>query len=614
MKIFTSFALFLSSVLFLTVPLCTHAKVDEIQPPDECKTYCRQLPKCDSEGSTIDEVWNCIRKSFKELQENPPVDCVDELYERCCLKCPQLELEQCEFIPTSPACGYCLNLPGCRDGGEDYSFRGEDYGYRGEDSTVDEIWACMVFEFGEDAPQDPPKVVLEGEFSLEEWCSEKCPRPCNDTNTTSVPTASQAPTMTPSVSLQPSGSAMPTPDCVCCECIKTCNINPDPHFTSWDNNYYDFQGGCDMYAAKNEELEIQIATRPRNFYSTITQITVVWKLAPITEYFKISMGGTFGVPTVNTITTDATVSNTGNTWTITHANSASFIRITEASYGLTLQIQGQGTLFSDSVGMCGDWNDGDVRFSNSTLYDTSGGFAGTRATSFELAQDWKIPLASNELDQPTATCDADSTCGPNSAFDCSAVRKLLKEVNPNCDSTCANLSTKDSQLACEQDVALTGDGSWACQKSYQEPLLSYQLFCDYCNKRLESCLEESSLLNEVLECLADNGVAIPYEIESVEDLTNQCCTCKGKISESEICNPPTPAPTTCGEEHHNDRNGNSCNSKLCGQFGGKCLDKKKCNKLVKKNEKYKDYKCFRQLCRNKNCRCLVEKVCPDRDD
>jgi len=281
-----------------------------------------------------------------------------------------------------------------------------------------------------------------------------------------------------------------------------------------------------MYAVLNDELEIQIATRPRNYYSTITQITVVWN-KPLNEFFKISFGGSG--PTVNTITTDATVSNSGSTWTIAHTTSPSFIRITNNSnYGLTLQVQGHGTLFSDSVGMCGNWNYGGVRFVNGSLYDTSGGYSGTAATSFPLAQDWQIPFADNDLEFKTNICDASSSCDGMNLFSCSAVRRFLKkdEAHPGCGSTCDDLTTETSRLACEEDVALTGDGTWACQKSYQDPLMSYQIFCEYCN-RLELCLDKSEL-NDIWTCLiTEDSASIPYGIATIADLTEQCekCTC-----------------------------------------------------------------------------------------
>ena len=372
-----------------------------------------------------------------------------------------------------------------------------------------------------------------------------------------------------------------------------------------------------MYAVKNPLVEVQIATRPRNWYSTITQITVVWMLGTSPESFTTSLGGVFG-PTTNTISTDATVSVTGggSTWTISHNSSPSFIRITESSYGFSLQIQGHQDLFAGSVGMCGNWDLGNVRFSNGTLYDTSGGFFGTAATSYPLAVDWQIDMVDNQLDVPTTICDADSDCGPTYAFACNAVRRLEDEpteVHPGCTSKCEDLSIESSVKACEQDVALTGDESWACQKTYQDPLISNELFCDYCTG-LEKCLAKAWIrdLKQLWNCLTKpNEVKIPYGIETIDELTKQCCTCNSDIAESEICNPPD----ACDIEHETDGRGRPCDSKHCAKLGGKCMDSKKCNKLVKKVEDYKDYICLgNKICGNRSCRCLIEKACPGRED
>lgn len=50
--------------------------------------------------------------------------------------------------------------------------------------------------------------------------------------------------------------------------------------------YYDFQGGCDMYAIKSDIIEVQIRTRPREFYSTITKVAV--KIVKTGEVFYLT--------------------------------------------------------------------------------------------------------------------------------------------------------------------------------------------------------------------------------------------------------------------------------------------------------------------------------------
>lgn len=323
---------------------------------------------------------------------------------------------------------------------------------------------------------------------------------CNDTRTakptfvkssspTLSPTKSVAPSLSKIPSASPSISSAPTDECTCCDCVRSCSIQPDPHYYTWDGSWYDFQGGCDQYAIKNDKIEVQIATRPRNGYSTITQISVM--MLQTNEHFKLKLGQALQAAD-NTILTGASVATTSNTYSTTHQinfdNVPSFIRINVMTYGLSLQVQGHGSIFSNSNGMCGNWNNGGVQQSDGTSYNAMTGpfsYAGmiaTQATSFPLAQSWQLPIlpaVGNDLLAPSPICDASKLCGgaPN-AFPCNAVRRLasasadVQEIaNPGCDKTCADLVDEGSRVACETDVAITNDTTWACQDSYNTPVI-----------------------------------------------------------------------------------------------------------------------------------------------
>ena len=258
----------------------------------------------------------------------------------------------------------------------------------------------------------------------------------------------------------------------------------DPHYFTWDGSWYDFQGGCDQYAIKNDIIEVQIATRPRNGYSTITQISVM--MLQTNEHFKLKLGQALQ-PGDNTILTGASVATTSNSHQINFNGVPSFIRINVMSYGLSLQVQGHGSIFSGSNGMCGNWNNGGVQQSNGTPYSamtgpfTYAGMLATQATSFPLAQSWQLPAGGNDLLVPSAICDASKFCGVANAFPCTAIRRLqdsasaaaaVPEVaNPGCSKTCADIVDFGSRVACETDVQLTNDASWACQESYNTPVI-----------------------------------------------------------------------------------------------------------------------------------------------
>jgi len=262
--------------------------------------------------------------------------------------------------------------------------------------------------------------------------------------------------------------------CNCCECVRTASCVPDPHFYAWDNSYYDFQGGCDMIAIDNDKLQLQIRTRPRNSWSTITEVGLLMKVSG--QKFRYSVGDTSAESDIDETTSNVRVDVLSPTsYTITFLNALdSFIRINNYGGNINLQVQGMGTIFSGSEGMLGSWDYGGVRFRNGMQFDTRGGWSGTRERSHALALDWKVPSATASLLKVHSdVCVDQRVCGIGT-FDCGDIRRL-SEALPDCDATCDDTLDLDptgiTKSACEEDILITGENSFTCQPAYQLPIV-----------------------------------------------------------------------------------------------------------------------------------------------
>jgi len=269
---------------------------------------------------------------------------------------------------------------------------------------------------------------------------------------------------------QPTLSPAPTTEC---GSSRQCTINPDPHFNIFDEPiWYDFQGGCDMIAIDNPVLQVQIRTRPRGTYSTITQVAVEIKATG--EVLKMKVDGTVDNTIGNSGVGLATYSAFGEFHTIALGNEAekSYIRIYQRSYGITMVANGCTFYFAGSEGMCGSWDDGGVNLSDGTPIDLSGdqGDDDKKARAFALAQSWMIDPAESHLWDPSTICDPTANCGPTGGgegvFPCNAVRNRRLQVNPGCTLTCADINIEQYREQCELDVLSTGDPSWACADAY----------------------------------------------------------------------------------------------------------------------------------------------------
>ncbi len=172
---------------------------------------------------------------------------------------------------------------------------------------------------------------------------------------------------------------------------------------------------------------------------------------------------------------------TGAQYTQINMDPNNFIKINTWAYGISVQVQGTGTFFAGSEGMFGSWDHGFVRFRNGTIFDTSGGFAATAATSIDLALDWMVPVSDSILFNPSNQCDASSSCGTGNPFSCTDVRRNLeifesdsknRKLATSCGKTCADITEPMTQLMCMEDMILSGgDEEWACDLAKLDPIV-----------------------------------------------------------------------------------------------------------------------------------------------
>jgi len=276
-------------------------------------------------------------------------------------------------------------------------------------------------------------------------------------------------------------------------------IPTDPHYTVWDSsNWYDFQGACDQIAIDNNILQLQIRTRPRGGYSTITEVGLIMKQTG--EIFHARATGSSAIVENNiTLASGASYSSASYYHKIDFTVDNSFIKVNAMSSGLSVQVQGQGSTFTDSEGMFGSWNYGGARFLNGTVFDLSGGYWDVRGRSIELAESWKVPSADSLMDSPSDVClpspeciddDATFECEENESGDENESdenenrrlgdgRKLQREVYPDCTRTCDDITVPLLREICERDKEITGDPTWACEPNYVDPVFVESNECEF---------------------------------------------------------------------------------------------------------------------------------------
>lgn len=289
----------------------------------------------------------------------------------------------------------------------------------------------------------------------------------------------------------------------------------------------------------NPNIQVQIRTRPRGSYSVITQVAVEFKANFELFRFKSNSGAYSGYTTTNGLTARSVEEVTrvsgsdGHLITINEHNS---IKIVGGTRAITLTVQGSGGYMFGSVGMCGNWNNGSVRFQDGSVYETSG-FGADNA--FALALNWRLPFGGvpNHMTPSSAgsVCDGSDQCGPGHAFPCGDLhdgdgdedRVLSLQAKANCkEQSCANIEDWIHREACEVDIALTGDTSWACEHINADPIL-YANPKDFVRRpedKIKNCPNNCDEMNREWCKYSCNGSFKPRVCDSLRSSILQGCT------------------------------------------------------------------------------------------
>jgi len=224
-----------------------------------------------------------------------------------------------------------------------------------------------------------------------------------------------------------------------------------------------------MHAIDNDIFEVQIRTRPRTWYSTITQLAFQIKATGEMFYANIDSGIT------NTIGNSglATYSSTsGNSHKITLGDTdpVSYIQVYVTTGGISMNAFGCNNYFGGSEGMCGSFDTGGALYKDGTVVPFTGNYAADKITATSLAESWKITSGSL-LINPSLVCDPSSSCGPGETFLCDDDRRRL-QLNPGCTRACDDIAVQQFKDQCEKDIQVTGDPTWACAPAYIDPVIA----------------------------------------------------------------------------------------------------------------------------------------------
>eukprot|EP00546_Thalassionema_frauenfeldii_P015975 CAMPEP_0178897448 /NCGR_PEP_ID=MMETSP0786-20121207/1753_1 /TAXON_ID=186022 /ORGANISM="Thalassionema frauenfeldii, Strain CCMP 1798" /LENGTH=1177 /DNA_ID=CAMNT_0020568001 /DNA_START=35 /DNA_END=3568 /DNA_ORIENTATION=- len=266
---------------------------------------------------------------------------------------------------------------------------------------------------------------------------------------------------------------------------------PDPHFRTWNNDYYDFHGACDMIHVRNEVFELHIRTERRQRWSAVNRAALRFEsdILEVLDDGSIFINGVKPTATLLVLDEIYPIETSSNSVTV-RMSGAQFIQFKSYYQSLLIRIDGHGSDFYDSVGMAGTWNKfGLVGRDRNTTY--------TNTTLFAL--DWEVD--DNIHGDPLLfSTPAVSFCNGTSF---PQMQPTLDELN-FAEAACEEV-TKEGEKNRENCIfdilASDGDVTWVDNPAYTDPFQGTERCVDATINELEGKASCRSLGGEcVFRC------------------------------------------------------------------------------------------------------------------
>lgn len=318
-----------------------------------------------------------------------------------------------------------------------------------------------------------------------------------------------------------------------------CHCNPDPHFRTFDRNYYDYHGGCDVVLVKNSLLDLHIRTVPTVGYAYISHVAM--KVGGETLEVIADMSPTCTIDSTSCTTPPATVggypvtvSSVGVYEVNVSLDNGQYVRVLAYANSLSVQVHAHGSDFLSTRGMCGPWGSPDIHLRDGSI----------ASDPTALAIDWRVgndvadpdptlfSSAGNLECKPALTsqdCVAENkdgqcpSCQLEGGIDKEGIHCCPKREGEVCPTkeavvaACGDVIDDNLRANCEFDIRITGEVElWTRNSPIYRNVPPPVLPDPRCESEDEMELGEDASENR---CMFQGGICVS---NCVQDLKSRC--------------------------------------------------------------------------------------------